>query len=102
MIGEELKRDDGQDRHYIVGRVRQFDNFIGDSFEMLRAISTCQSDDPVLQFSARMTLCKEISDLFHFQSAFESDRIIELPAKEKKAVHVRIFSGNRLDFVVQA
>jgi hypothetical protein len=39
MVGEELKRDDRQHRHHAVGRLRQRDNFVGDSFELFRAVS---------------------------------------------------------------
>jgi hypothetical protein len=35
VIGEKLKRDDGQDGHYVLGRFRQHDDFIGDLFEVL-------------------------------------------------------------------
>src|SRR2546430_10458836 len=43
-----LKKNNGQHRHDVVGRIGQLDNFIGASFEMLRAIATCQLDDTTL------------------------------------------------------
>ena len=35
VIGEKLKREDGQDGHYVLGRFREHDNFIGNPFEVL-------------------------------------------------------------------
>src|SRR5882724_8014756 len=45
VIGEKLKRDDGQDGHYVLGRFRQHDDFIGDLFEVLGTVSAGHGDN---------------------------------------------------------
>ena len=48
-----------------------------------------------------MTFREKISDLLHFESAFECDRKIELSPKKKNAVHIGICSGNCFDLIAQ-
>src|SRR6266542_6460773 len=55
----------------------------------------------MLELGARMTFGKKISDLLHFESAFERDGEVELAPKEQKPVRIGIFFGNRLDLIVE-
>src|SRR3989442_2616229 len=42
MIGEQLKRNDREDWHDAIRCIWKGDNFVGDFFELLRAISACE------------------------------------------------------------
>src|SRR6267378_1070428 len=55
----------------------------------------------MLELSAGVSFRKQISDLLHLKRSFERDREVELPAKEKHAVCIGIFFGNRLNLVAE-
>src|SRR6058998_1975090 len=45
VISEKLKRNDRQDWHYVLGRFRQHDYFVGNFFEVLGSVSTSYRND---------------------------------------------------------
>src|SRR5205823_10618747 len=45
MVRQKLKRDDGQDRHHVIGRFGQSDDLICDAFQMFCAVAACQRND---------------------------------------------------------
>src|SRR4029077_6335242 len=53
VIREKLKRDEGKNGHYVLGRFRQHDYFVGNFFEALRAVSAGHRNDGPL---ARLNL----------------------------------------------
>src|SRR5580704_2963935 len=48
MVGEKLERDDTENRHHAVRDFWQRDNFIRDSFELLRTVAAGERDDGAL------------------------------------------------------
>src|SRR4029078_7110930 len=54
------------------------------------------------ELGAGMAFGKEVGDLFHFESAFERDREVELPAEEKHTVRIDILSRNFLNLIAQS
>src|ERR1022692_1879685 len=45
MVGEELERNDGEDRTDTIGDIRNLDDVVGNSFEFFGAVAAGQSDD---------------------------------------------------------
>src|ERR1700730_2867277 len=55
----------------------------------------------MLELSAGVPFRKQIRDLLQLKGPFKRDREVELPAKEKHAVCIGIFFGNRLNLVAE-
>src|SRR6266496_1360098 len=66
MVGKKLKRDDRQDRHYAIERFWQGNNFVGNVFELLRAVPAGERND-------RTLTSFDLLDVIH---VFREDRIV--------------------------
>src|SRR4029077_18522085 len=55
----------------------------------------------MLELGTGVPFRKQIRYLLHLQRAFKRDGEVELPAKEKDAVCIGIFFGNRLNLVAE-
>ena len=53
----------------------------------------------MFELGAGVAFGEKISDFFHFERAFERDRVIELPAEEKHSVNINIFLRDRFDLI---
>src|ERR1700730_17291584 len=97
MVGEKLERDDGENRRQAIGDVWQRDNFVRDSFELLRSLATGERDDGAF---ARFDLL-DVVQVFRKDGVIERDWKIKWAPEEKHPVHTGIFFCNRFDLIAQ-
>ena len=60
-----------------------------------------EGNDTVFEFRAGISGSRDVTDFLEFEGAFESDRIIGLPAEEHEIFCLRIFPGDFFDMGVE-